>query len=155
MQPSQVIIYISEANPGFGLADIEEMLYKAKQFNASTNITGFILYGNNRFIQLIEGDKGPINDLYARIRKDKRHTDVTTLWDQQNKDRLFRDWYMSFYDMSGGNTAGVNKRLLLENYLSRPIKDPPMQKTLRRLHAGIQQILNSHDTAVLLTEQHG
>ena len=143
MQSIQVIIYISEADPGFGPAAIEEMLFKAKQFNAAAAITGFILYGNNRFIQLIEGGKVPIHELYARIRKDSRHSNVTTIWDQQNKERLFSDWYMSYYDLSDGNTAGVNKRLLLENYLSRPIKDPAMQRTLSRLHSGIQDILNA------------
>uniref|UniRef100_UPI0035596A52 BLUF domain-containing protein n=1 Tax=Winogradskyella sp. TaxID=1883156 RepID=UPI0035596A52 len=77
------VIYQSKAQYNFTSKDIELMLMRAKQKNKKNNITGCIVYANDKFIQLIQGPKDAILKLYDEIKADDRHFDVVTLHNQQ------------------------------------------------------------------------
>lgn len=73
------LVYCSKANQHFTSADLLALLEQSKDYNASKNITGLLLYKDKSFIQLLEGDKKEILDLYREIEKDTRHRQVTRL----------------------------------------------------------------------------
>lgn len=111
------VIYISTAVKGLSKDHIHFMLLMAKQFNKENNISGCILFHDNHFIQLIEGKEADITSLYARIQADQRHFDVKTLLETKSEDRLYQNWSMAFYDISGDAYQMIYRRLLLETFL--------------------------------------
>lgn len=113
------IIYRSKAKDSFTTSQIEIMLIKAKQFNKNHNITGCIVYNADEFIQIIEGDKSEISQLYSKIKNDDRHHDVTTLIETESDTMLWDKWSMAFYKFSNDTTSNNHNRLLLESYFSK------------------------------------
>lgn len=67
----------------------------AQAFNSRHNITGELLYGGGRFLQLLEGDAQAVEHLYDnKIAKDPRHTGCTVLHQSPCDMRLLPNWSM-------------------------------------------------------------
>ena len=81
------LIYRSLAKGGINTTDITGILNKSRNFNSQNDITGCLLFYNNEFIQILEGDKKKVTELYATIKKDRRHTDVMLL-DENEKEKI-------------------------------------------------------------------
>jgi len=76
---------------------LEELLVEAREFNASKDITGMLLYcDGSSFMQLLEGDEEDVRSLYARIESDSRHFDVKTLFTKETDGRWMKNWAMAF-----------------------------------------------------------
>mgnify|MGYP000202484721 FL=1 len=73
------IVYRSLASPTTKQPDVEDILKRARRFNIDNEITGCLVYHKGLFIQYLEGNKNIVLELYSRIEKDVRHTDVTLL----------------------------------------------------------------------------
>lgn len=93
------IIYLSQATIPFNEAQLEYLLLQARSFNATHEVTGILLYGNEQFLQVLEGEEATVRALYAHIRRDPRHRDVTTYADKSIAGRAFTDWSMAFQPM--------------------------------------------------------
>ena len=52
-------------------------------------------------MQVIEGRRSDVMELYERIRKDPRHTRVETLFEDEIEEREFSDWQMGFIELDG------------------------------------------------------
>lgn len=50
-------IYRSIAVPNISDAEINAMLKTSRKFNSENNITGCLLFHNNEFIQILEGEE--------------------------------------------------------------------------------------------------
>lgn len=113
------VAYVSRATDSTNMNEINELLRKARDFNLANAITGCLIYSSGYFLQLIEGRKEIIDSLMQRIRRDSRHTDVTTIMQGFSKNRVFGDWSMAFWDMSADakKLAGLDapQELILEN----------------------------------------
>ena len=92
------IIYRSVANDSFSLSDIYDMLSKARERNFKQNITGCLLYHENGFLQLLEGERKDVLSLYDKISEDNRHHTVELILEEKQNDRLFKDWSMAFFE---------------------------------------------------------
>ena len=108
------IIYRSVADESFDEAHIHKMLIKARNFNAEHNITGCLLYHKTIFIQLIEGDKDVVTNLYHRIQIDARHTDVKALISEEIEERIFAKWDMAFQDLGEEGLHKIHKMVKLQ-----------------------------------------
>ncbi|GAA4497182.1 hypothetical protein GCM10023172_11730 [Hymenobacter ginsengisoli] len=93
------IIYLSQATVPFDKAQLEHLLVQARQFNAAHELTGILLYGNDQFFQVLEGDQATVHSLYARICEDPRHRNVTTYADKPIVARAFPDWQMAYHSL--------------------------------------------------------
>ena len=49
------------------------LVEQAQQANARQHLTGALVYGNKRFIHLLEGEQAALEQAYARISQDPRH----------------------------------------------------------------------------------
>lgn len=65
------LIYYSTANPTLNANDISNILKTSRDFNLKNDITGCLLYYNNEFIQILEGDRMAIKKLYATLNRMK------------------------------------------------------------------------------------
>ena len=83
--------------------DLTALLTQSREKNARLKITGLLIYGKREFLQLLEGNKEDIFDLYNTIVKDKRHQQVNLLWDGAIDDRSFKDWSMAFLNIDDIN----------------------------------------------------
>lgn len=92
------LAYMSTSSP-WSRPDLLELLRAARAKNASLGITGVLLHRQGRFVQLLEGEADDVHALYATIRADDRHRDVTLIWDGRGDARWFADWWMAFRDL--------------------------------------------------------
>jgi hypothetical protein len=91
------LVYYSQANANLSSEDVSIILKNSRQFNSENNITGCLLYYNNEFLQILEGEKKNVLDLFAVIKKDKRHSNVLVLGEDKKDKRIFSDWHMAFH----------------------------------------------------------
>ncbi len=94
------LIYTSVANWDLSTQELTELLDQSRIKNARLNITGILVYHDRGFMQLLEGDKKAIFELYDTICEDERHTSVQLFWNGEIEDRSFEDWAMAFINTS-------------------------------------------------------
>ena len=90
------LIYRSEANNLMNDEALKLLLTQSRERNNTLGITGMLVYYDNKFIQLLEGNEKQVKFVYDSICKDNRHKQVTTLKQGTAKKRLFPGWTMSF-----------------------------------------------------------
>jgi hypothetical protein len=90
------LIYTSVPARPMKDAELQELLSIAREANSRFNVTGMLICLSESFIQLIEGPKQHIEQLYQNIQQDTRHLRVTTLREGPNDRRFFPDWTMAF-----------------------------------------------------------
>lgn len=108
-----------------GLADL---LIKAREYNQSHDITGMLLYRKCSFMQLLEGDKEVIEDLYdSKIILDDRHIAVTKFYTSHIDERIFPDWSMGFKIISDDaiKSIGGYSNFLEDGFDTDGLKEEP------------------------------
>lgn len=65
------LVYHSIAKPGLAQVDITKLLKTAREFNSANSITGCLLHHNEEFLQILEGKKETIKDLYLSIKREQ------------------------------------------------------------------------------------
>lgn len=90
------LIYISIAEDGLSSLDIKAILETSKKNNADHNITGLLCYDGQRFLQIIEGPKQNIKDLYLKMAHDRRHANIELIHFENIEARVFTRWQMAF-----------------------------------------------------------
>lgn len=85
--------------------DLEEILEHARINNAAKGITGALVYVEGVFLQILEGDRGSVEHLMARISKDLRHETVTVLRESEIPAATFGDWNMAYVSATAEQVA--------------------------------------------------
>jgi len=93
--------YLSEAVSDMSFLGLMRLLESARAFNQKNAISGILLYDNQQFGQIIEGERASIMKVWKRIQEDKRHHRVELLEIREIAERSFPDWLLRFY---GGDT---------------------------------------------------
>jgi len=70
----KAILYISKALVDFGSEELNRLAIRSQIKNKKLGINGYLYYENGNFLQYIEGEDGPLMELYATIAADDRHT---------------------------------------------------------------------------------
>ena len=112
------LLYASRAVPAIDQDALVAILRKSKANNPGTGITGVLCFSEGIFLQVLEGGRQAVNQLYNRISADARHTDVTLLCYEEIGERRFAGW-----SMGQVNRGRLNPALLLK-YSERPTLDP-------------------------------
>lgn len=90
------LIYASTAAVPVDPSMIAAILESARTFNLEHGITGILCEGNGKFLQYIEGAPERIDELYARLEDDDRHTGLVLLERGTISTRAYDDWSMGF-----------------------------------------------------------
>jgi hypothetical protein len=93
--------YLSEAITDMSFLGLMRLLESARIFNQKNSITGILLYDNQQFGQIIEGEYANVMRAWKRIQEDKRHHRVELLEIREITERSFPEWLLRFY---GGDT---------------------------------------------------
>jgi hypothetical protein len=109
------VIYSSAAAAAFSERELTELLAIARINNGRLGVTGMLLYHEGSFLQALEGDERVLDDLFAKIGKDKRHHRVVTLLRRPIETRQFEQWQMGFASTKGlpQNMPGFSEYLRL------------------------------------------
>ena len=129
------LIYLSQATVPFDGDQLAHLLAQARQFNTAHGLTGILLYGNDQFLQVLEGEAATVHRLYARICQDPRHREVTTYADEPIAARIFSDWQMAYHPLPPQQFlefAGyVSPRELLAEHPGLNVADTQLLRLLR------------------------
>ena len=96
------LVYRSVAAPSIlAGAALEEMVALATERNNPAGITGLLVLSGKRFLQVLEGPVGFVNQLFGKIMADPRHSRVELLSYEQVAMPLFHDWSMTVLRIDG------------------------------------------------------
>lgn len=90
------LVYTSVASEPFSDAALMSLLVQSRKSNLRLGITGFLVYQPDAFMQVLEGEKAAVIELFGAICSDTRHHHVVTLVANPVLARLFSDWSMGF-----------------------------------------------------------
>lgn len=106
------LLYISSARTAPTAREIEAILRVSRRNNAATGITGLLVTGGRRFLQVLEGESGAVETTFDRIAADPRHHAVVKLGSAPATSRIFSSWAMGHVGGASGDdvaslTAGI------------------------------------------------
>lgn len=94
------IIYISTAADGLTDAAVADIVATAERDNPINQLTGFLLYNQRNFLQMLEGPRDRIGSLMRRIISDERHHGIVMMVDEEIAARSCADWQMRWIRLS-------------------------------------------------------
>lgn len=97
---------------------LDSILEQSRKNNPALGITGLLCATQDLFIQVIEGGRDEVCDLFNAIVRDDRHQQVRILIYEEISERQFGNWTMAQV-----NISKLNPSVLLK-YFSRAQLDP-------------------------------
>lgn len=90
------LIYASETAATMGPTEVESLLAHARRNNRLRDITGMLIFDSRYFLQVLEGGRQAVSDLYGRLAQDTRHQRLMLLQAEPIIQRRFVGWSMGF-----------------------------------------------------------
>jgi hypothetical protein len=111
-------LYASRVTAPLPAPVLDEILAQSHRNNPRLGITGLLCFTSDIFVQVLEGGRDEVNDLYNAIIRDDRHSKVRLLVYEEITERRFGNWSMGQVD-----AKAVNPSLLLK-YSKTAMLDP-------------------------------
>jgi hypothetical protein len=93
--------YVSRAAEAMTQESLLALLQQCLENNEASGVTGMLLYGNDTFLQVLEGEEAVLDTVVEKIRKDPRHSKIHFLYRKPVERRQYTDWSMGFKRVSG------------------------------------------------------
>ncbi|MEG8015239.1 BLUF domain-containing protein [Sphingomonas sp. 22R3R2A-7] len=90
------LIYISTARTTLDSETMAAILATSRRNNQAVDVTGLLLVGGRRFLQVLEGPEDAVMQTYERIRRDDRHYAAVVLSRRAIEMRSFAGWAMGY-----------------------------------------------------------
>lgn len=101
------LLYFSRASREMSLADLKSVLGSARKNNTNLKVSGMLCYDRRYFLQVLEGERSVVNELYLDIADDPRHDEVTIISYRNVETLSFEKWKMGY----ASSSAEFNKLL--------------------------------------------
>lgn len=104
------LVYASSAVGALGASDLAQIVRTSRANNAEVGVTGALVYHDGNVMQVLEGPPEAVASVYERVRADRRHRGVLTLYQGPAERRAFPDWSMGLLrpdDVPEADRAGV------------------------------------------------
>lgn len=92
------LVYSSIAAGDLSQAEVFDIIQTSARNNPARQVTGFLIFAKDRFLQLIEGPGEALDLLLAQLAQDRRHRDIAVLSRHPITDRSFPTWRMKRID---------------------------------------------------------
>ena len=99
------LVYVSSAVREFSEQDLIALLKKCGINNPNKRITGMLLYKDGNFMQVLEGPEEVGEAVFAKIKRDQRHSSILRLCTRTIDEREFPDWPMGFHNLSNAKLS--------------------------------------------------
>lgn len=88
------LIYTSKVVSEFRTEELEALVKQARFNNFIYQVTGLLVYGEQQFIQVLEGTKEHVEQIFEKILADKRHSSIHVVEQKNIAKRAFLNWNM-------------------------------------------------------------
>jgi hypothetical protein len=112
------LLYASNPAKQLDNGIVDSILETSRKNNPARGITGLLCFGEGLFMQVLEGGRDEVCELYNTIVRDARHANVRLLRYEEIPERRFGSWTMGQV-----NIAKVNPALLLK-YAEKAVLNP-------------------------------
>ncbi|MBB6459306.1 BLUF domain-containing protein [Flammeovirga kamogawensis] len=141
-------IYSSKSEMSFDSKALHQLQALAQKENKKHNITGYLTYKNDHFIQYIEGPESAIEQLITNLKKDNRHQIVKSYALPIKGNRVFKSWNMRYIEYNDLVEIGfhelletvfftVNNKLFSDEEISNKI-----ERMLNKISISLDNIVN-------------
>ena len=110
------LIYASRLKSGVETTEVAKIHATALARNAIKQLTGMLVFGEDCFLQCLEGSLIAVNELYVKICKDPRHKDIMLLSFAEIEKQEFDTWAMKLVLMTEKNKDLVLKHTSLDKF---------------------------------------
>lgn len=123
--------YVSEAHTTMPVRELAELEATSQRNNRETGIFGVLITDRDRFVQVLEGPKEAVQELFARIERDPRHHTVQVFATDEAASAAFERWSMGVFDVASRSPA-MNEVFLrmFRTFQETPV---PLSLTHKRL----------------------
>jgi hypothetical protein len=90
------IVYMSSAPEVLSTDQLSDVLDKARKRNARNGITGLLIYHDQMFFQVLEGERESVINRFSQICNDPRSNGVSLMWNGEAESRTFPHWDMAY-----------------------------------------------------------
>ena len=123
------LTYTSWAKPGLRAEDVESILEAARINNPMQGLSGVLIFNGANFMQILEGVEPAVDELVARLKRDKRHSNIAIRDEQSIARRNFPNWAMAYVTLENGQFIGEAE---VERLLNRDLS-PSIRNMIRGL----------------------
>lgn len=88
------LLYASRAAAPLTQAIVDSILEQSRRNNPALGVTGVLCFSEDVFIQILEGGRDQVCELYNKIVRDSRHGTVRLLVFEEISERRFGGWTM-------------------------------------------------------------
>lgn len=94
----ETLLYVSRSrlDPATAAGEVERIVAKARANNMHRGVTGGLIYTENHFAQVLEGETETLDAMLAALVKDPRHEAVTIVERRPIAQRQFAGWAMAY-----------------------------------------------------------
>ncbi len=103
------ILYISNAQISFSETELHDLANLSACKNRQLDITGYLNFSGNRFMQYIEGNPFLLDSLMNKIRQDDRHQILYETEREGLHYRVYPDWDMQLFASEDKSLARLEK----------------------------------------------
>ena len=93
------LIYVSTAVYLLSSEELLDILRVSRRNNEVGPVTGLLLYKDGNFMQVLEGPEEAVMNIFGKILRDTRHTDIIVISKEPITVREFADWRMAFLNL--------------------------------------------------------
>jgi len=112
------LIYVSSAYKLLSTNELSDLLSISVKNNALRNISGFLIYSDGNFIQVLEGHEADVEFFFKKILNDNRHHDVIIIDRSYIVHRDFESWFMGFKVLEHDEIAQITGYSTISNLKS-------------------------------------
>lgn len=87
----------------FDAKELSSINQVSQKNNQSSEITGMLIFGDDYFLQCLEGDRQAVSKLFSKISLDPRHDSVVLLSVEEIVKRDFGEWKMKLVLLTEAN----------------------------------------------------
>lgn len=88
------VIYTSSAARDLASGEVFRIVTKSATNNGRDGLSGFLVYFNDRFFQVLEGEADAVDRLMARLEADPRHRSISVVERREVATPSFPSWRM-------------------------------------------------------------
>jgi len=99
------LIYASEVVSTLNPVAVSQIVATASARNAKVQVTGMLAFDSRCFLQVLEGRRCVLSELFARIAADPRHRRIELIEVGPVDERAFARWSMGFAAADAANSA--------------------------------------------------
>jgi blue light- and temperature-responsive anti-repressor len=81
-------------------SEVMNILETSRSRNAEAGVTGALMFNEQRFVQILEGERSAVEETFERIQCDARHTAIAVISRRKEPWRHFGAWSMAYVGRS-------------------------------------------------------